>query len=437
MKAAPAVAATVMGLLAAQVLLAPSASAGISYVSKLHAPATGQYALYHPRGVAADSIGNVYVADTNNHRVVKFNPDGDPIAVFGVGGPETAGTDGHLYYPESLTWANDKIYVADTAGTDVQVFTTGGTFVKRFGEAGGGDGQFAYPDGITGDCAGNIYVSDGRNHNVQKFDGNGTFIKSFGVLNLAVPIGVAASYRQGTFCINSDIYVADEYGGRIAHFSKDGTFISYIGAPGQGPMQFDHPDQIALQSESENDNTLLLWVAESGSFRVQEIRSADGNSWSFVTQLTHGAQAFNAPHGVAADGAGRVYVANTGENEIYKFRDAAPKLIFGSVGERRSRILRDEDLRFGLRYNQAGKTCHVHVKATVTIPPHASHVFTIEKDTTVGDVHKTLSIKLSDRQVKWIEDAWDAGKDVPVHAKANASCNAGDVHLSKIVDYKI
>src|SRR4051794_13104026 len=155
---AVAIAVTVVAL---QVLIAPPASAGIAYRGGVIA--SGPAALYHPLGVAGDGEGNIYVADSNNHRIVKFGPNGAFIRSFGRGSPETAGTAGHLYYPAALTYANGDIYVADTSGNDVQEFTTEGTFVRKWGQFGQAEGDFNNPDGITSDCAGNIFVADPRN----------------------------------------------------------------------------------------------------------------------------------------------------------------------------------------------------------------------------------------------------------------------------------
>jgi DNA-binding beta-propeller fold protein YncE len=70
--------------------------------------------LKYPRGISVDGSGNVYVADTNNHRV--------------------------------------------------QVFTGTGTFVRKWGGTGTGDGQFNAPTGIVVDGSGNVYVADTNNH---------------------------------------------------------------------------------------------------------------------------------------------------------------------------------------------------------------------------------------------------------------------------------
>ena len=96
----------------------------------LKAPAMDNFIIHD--GVAVDSSGNVYVADTNNNRIQKFD--------------------------------------------------SSGTFITKWGSSGTGDGQFEYPTGIAVDSSGNVYVADTDNHRIQKFDSNGTFLTKWGSL---------------------------------------------------------------------------------------------------------------------------------------------------------------------------------------------------------------------------------------------------------------
>ena len=379
-----AVAVTVVTALTLSGLLigATTARAGLSFVRTFQTE--GQAALDTPDAIAVDAAGVVYVADRGHNRIVKFRPDGDPMSQFGNGSFETQGTDGHLYLPNSIAYANDHVYVGDAAGY-VQVFQTNGVFVKKFGGPGGAEGQFDHPDGIAADCDGNIYVADSRNKNVQKFTANGAFLLRFGLGHLDVPIGVAvASNVAYGVCQSPYVFVADEFSGRIAWFDTDGTFEKYIGEQGRGPLQFDHPDQLAIDLDP-TAGTIDLWAAESGTARVQHIRlPKESAEWVFVDQIAPGSEPLNAPHGVAL--------------RDIKARDA---------------------LRYLVSYNQLD-SCHVIVRAHVTIPPHAKHEFTTERDTTVGD--ELVQLDLSDRELGWIEQAWKDDRKVGIAVKAHGLC---------------
>ena len=78
-------------------------------------------------------------------------------------------------------FANRFVYVVDTDNHRIQQFTTGGTFVREWGELGDGEGQFSSPRGIAFDSSrGDLYVADTGNHRIQKFSTRGTFILQWG-----------------------------------------------------------------------------------------------------------------------------------------------------------------------------------------------------------------------------------------------------------------
>ena len=72
------------------------------------------------------------------------------------------------------------MYVADTANNRIQVFSSNGTFISKWGKYGAGDGSFKSPEGIAVDQEGNVYVADTANNRIQVFSSNGTFISKWG-----------------------------------------------------------------------------------------------------------------------------------------------------------------------------------------------------------------------------------------------------------------
>ena len=114
-------------------------------------------------GVALDSAGLVYVADRNNHRIQKFDPDGLYLDQWG------SITTGFNQPSDVAVDAADNVYVADTSNHRIQKFDVNGTYLTSWGSYGSGPGQFNQPAGVTIGAAGHVYVADRNNHRIQKF----------------------------------------------------------------------------------------------------------------------------------------------------------------------------------------------------------------------------------------------------------------------------
>jgi DNA-binding beta-propeller fold protein YncE len=153
------------------------------------APGTG------PGGIAVDSAGNIYVADTWNHRIQKFDKDGKFLIAWGgfinladaaaSGAPEN---DSKFYGPRGIAIGPDgNVYVTDTGNKRVSIFTPEGTFVRQISSgvtstlaaqlyAYDKDGEMNEPIGIAVDKDGTVYVADTHNYRIQKFDKDGKFV---------------------------------------------------------------------------------------------------------------------------------------------------------------------------------------------------------------------------------------------------------------------
>ena len=129
--------------------------------------------------VAADGSGNVYVADTANHRIQKFAPAGALLARWGSYGSG----DGQFNRPTGVAVdGGGNVYVADTENHRIQKFTGNGTFLATWGTDGSGDGQFDGPTGVAVDRSGNVYVADTVIDRIQKFTADGTFLTTWGTV---------------------------------------------------------------------------------------------------------------------------------------------------------------------------------------------------------------------------------------------------------------
>lgn len=126
-----------------------------------------------PRGVAVDAKGDVYVADVDNHRVLKYKTQGQFVFQIGAsqGGKPASGTgDGEFDAPSGVAVDGaGRLFVSDWGNHRILVFSQYGEFIGEWGTEGSDDGQFQNPYGLAVDDEGHVYVVDANNHRIQKF----------------------------------------------------------------------------------------------------------------------------------------------------------------------------------------------------------------------------------------------------------------------------
>jgi streptogramin lyase len=239
-----------------------------------------------PYDVDVDGLGNLYVADTQNHRIQVFSPSGRFLRKWGHnGGDGTSGTGaGEFNQPRDLSLdAFGNVWVADHENKRVQKFTRDGRFLGRWGAnggdgtLGGGPGEFNSPRGLSSDAQGNIYVADDANHRVQKLANDGTVLAIWGrngrggwdqpgseLGAFRLPYGTAVDGRGG-------LWVADTNNHRVVQMTTDGAFIRNWGAndgdgtPGRAPGEFDETYNVAADCVGN------VYVTERVNRRVQVI----------------------------------------------------------------------------------------------------------------------------------------------------------------------
>lgn len=152
--------------------------------------------------IAFDGDGNVWLADAGNHTVRKFTPEGKLLLTLGTPG-EPGEDERHFNRPTDMVVTPDgDVYVTDGyANARVVRYDRDGKFVKTWGKAGTGPGEFSCPHAIARDSKGRLYVADRNNVRVQVFDPDGNFLAEW--RNVVTPWGVWISPQDDVWVCGS------------------------------------------------------------------------------------------------------------------------------------------------------------------------------------------------------------------------------------------
>jgi streptogramin lyase len=255
------------------------------------------YAWSYAHTVRVDKADNIWAVDKGSDMVIKFNPEGRVVMVFGRKkeasdeaepwtrvDPPRPPVDGQFRQPTDVTWDTDRnIFVSDGyINSRVAKFDKDGDWVKSWGERGKGPGQFNTPHSIAADAKGNIYVADRGNRRIQVFTPDGKLLREM-TIDVPIPpdahpaIGnqpdeQTAATQNGApwaICItpgpNQVLYSSDAFPGRIYKLSLEGKVLGVLGKAGKQPKQFGWVHEMACPSENE------LYVAEILNWRVQKL----------------------------------------------------------------------------------------------------------------------------------------------------------------------
>ena len=218
-----------------------------------------------PHGASIGPDDSLYLTDNGDHTVRKFTPDGKMLLELGT--PGSVGKPSVFMSGEpfcrcthtALSPAGD-IYVSDGYhNARVHKFSPTGKLLFSWGEPGTGPGQFNFPHNIACDADGLVYVADRENHRIQVFDGDGNYVRQINNLHRPCGLGLVGGACPCLVVGELGPYMAvnratPNLGPRVSVVDLDGKLLSRLGAwakPGTGPGQFVAPHSIALDSSGD------------------------------------------------------------------------------------------------------------------------------------------------------------------------------------------
>jgi sugar lactone lactonase YvrE/phosphodiesterase/alkaline phosphatase D-like protein len=279
---------------------------------------SGEGQLDEPLGIALDASGNLWVADTENNRIEKFNSKGEYLSQFGSKGSG----NGQFSQPYALAVdGSGNLWVADTFNSRIEKFNAKGEYLSQIGSQGSGNGQLYRPYGLGFDSAGNLWVADTWNQRIEKFNSKGEYLSQF--KTSASPTDIAADSE-------GNLWVSEYALHRVRKFNSKGEQLIQIGGTkGSGAGQFNEPWGLGVDPDGS------LWVADSANGRLQEFNPAGEYLGQFGKAGT-GSGEFNFPRDVAFDGEGSAWVADSYNSRLQKwpFGPSAATEAATSVGSR-------------------------------------------------------------------------------------------------------
>ena len=310
--------------------------------------------LSSPQAVAVDGTGNLYIADTFNYRIRKVDSTGTITTVagngeFGFAGDGGPASQAQLGEPEGVALDGvGNVYIADTFNYRIRKVDSTGTIttIAGTGEAGfSGDGgpasqaQFRRPWDVAVDGAGNVYIADFEDHRIRKIDAAGTITTIAGPGDGGPASQVRVSYPSGVavdgagnlyFESNGGIYKRDA-AGTITAITGDRAGFAGDGGPAL-QAHFRYPSGLAV------DGTGNVYIADSQNRRIRKVDTAGtiatiaGRTFSGDGGSATGAQT-SYPLGVAVDGLGNLYIADTENHRIRKVDAAGTITTVAGTGE--------------------------------------------------------------------------------------------------------
>jgi sugar lactone lactonase YvrE len=323
-------------------------------------PATSAQ-LKNPYGIAVDSAGNLFIADYNNNCIRKVDSSGIITTVAGNGSAGYSG-DGGMATSAQLNWPYgvavddaDNLYIADYSNNRIRKVASSGIITTVAGSASvgfSGDGgpstsaQLDYPSGVALDTKGNLFIADDFNSRIRKVSVSGiiTTVAGNGTMGSSGDGGYATSaqlHDAKKVAVDSagNLYIADCTEYRIRKVSLSGIITTVAGNGSAGYSGDSGPAtsaQLLLPMGVAADSAGNLFIADSGNHRIRKV-SVSG---IITTVAGNGSSGYNGdeipattarlwgPSDVVVDSAGNLFIADRNNHRI---RKVAPSGIITTI----------------------------------------------------------------------------------------------------------
>ena len=205
-----------------------------------------------PKGVAFDNENCLYVVDSGNHRVVKFDIDGNYLLQF----PTKGSGNRQSSDPSGIAIHNYKVYVADSGNCHIALFKTDGQFCFTFGSE---EFEGILDVSISPDNC--VLVSNWSDEAVHLFTLEGERISKFGRR------GYYKTPLSYPYCLatesNGYILIAEYYNHRVSVFDKEGALAYSFGSKGSTQGQFKYIEGVAVSPNGK------IYISDNGNHRIQ------------------------------------------------------------------------------------------------------------------------------------------------------------------------
>jgi len=317
-----------------------------------------------PQGTAIDSAGNIYIADTANNKVRMISAATGKInTIAGTGtagslGDGAAATAAQLASPKAVAVDSaGNVYIADTGNHRIQMVSAQTGFISTIAGTGvsgfGGDGsaasaaQLASPAGVAVDAAANIYIADTGNNRIRRIGALSGLITTIAGTGTATYTGDGAAATAATLNApagvwadsSGTIYIADTLNHAVRAINPATGFITTVAGTGTLGYTGDGAAATAAKLDAPagvtTDAAGNIYIADTGNNAIRIVAAGtittaagtgssgfggDGGASSIAT--------LQSPHGVALDALGRIYIADTGNNRLREVDVTAASLAF-------------------------------------------------------------------------------------------------------------